>query len=104
MSTNASQREKRQQERDFAETLIETAPVIILVLDLEGRIVRVNRYFEELSGYRQKELQGKDWFAILVPEAERTRMRARFLELRFKKHLQGANSILLRDGQLRTIE
>ena len=33
-----------QKERNFAESLIEAASVIVLVLDLNGRIVRFNKY------------------------------------------------------------
>jgi hypothetical protein len=36
-------------ERDFAERLIDTAEVIVLVVDSEGRIVRYNAYMETLS-------------------------------------------------------
>jgi len=36
-------------ERDFIESLFNTAQVIILVLDVEGRIVRFNPYMESLS-------------------------------------------------------
>jgi PAS domain S-box-containing protein len=35
----------------FNELLIDTAQVIILVLDTEGRIQRINRYLETISGY-----------------------------------------------------
>jgi PAS domain-containing protein len=45
---------------DFAERLIETAQVIISVLDVSGRIVRFNRYMEEVSGYRLDEVRGRD--------------------------------------------
>lgn len=46
----------------FSESLIETARVIILVLDTQGRIVRFNSYMEKLVGYRVDEVKGKDWF------------------------------------------
>jgi len=103
MSTDVAQLEKLRRERDFAESLLETAQVIILVLDAEGRIVHFNRYFEELSGYRLEEVQGKDWFTIFVPEADRPRRRERFLDLCNKDQRQETNSILMRDGQHRTI-
>ncbi|MFP4422256.1 MAG: PAS domain S-box protein [Desulfococcaceae bacterium] len=57
-------------ERDFADGLVETAPTIILVLDMEGRIVRFNRFMENLCGRRLEEVKGADWFAtFLRPEA-----------------------------------
>ena len=48
-------------ERDFAESLIETAQAVVLVLDTRGRIVRYNPYTEELVGYPLEEIQGKNW-------------------------------------------
>jgi two-component system, LuxR family, sensor kinase FixL len=93
-----------QQDRDFTESLIETAQAIILVLDPEGRIVRFNRYLEELSGHSLPELRGRDWFVTFIPEAEQQSMRERFLQVLHKNRIRGANWIRLKDGQLRKIE
>ena len=65
-------------ERDFAESLVETAQAIVLVLDREGRILRFNRYFREISGYRPDEVRHRDWFATFLPEPERERQRELF--------------------------
>ena len=67
--------EALRQERDFAESLIETVQAIVVVLDAAGRIVRTNPYLEELAGYRQDEMRGKDWITTFVPERERPRRR-----------------------------
>ena len=67
--------EALRQERDFAESLIETAQAIVVVLDPAGRIVRSNPFWEELAGYPQDEMRGKDWFTTFVPERERPRRR-----------------------------
>ncbi len=61
-------------ERDFADSLIETAQVIVLVLDPQGRIVRFNPYLEGVLGYRLEELKGREWIAGFVPEHERERL------------------------------
>ena len=58
------------EQRDFAESLVETAQAVVLVLDLEGRILRFNRYLEELAGYRLEEVEGKDWFRHFLPPQE----------------------------------
>ena len=72
--------EALRQERDFAEGLIETAQAIVVVLDTAGRILRTNPYLEELSGYQQDELRGKDWFTTFVPERKRARRREIFAQ------------------------
>lgn len=67
-----------QRERDFAESLIETAHAIVLVLDTEGRIVRFNRYLEEVAGYTLPEVAGRNWFEVFSPERDQARMRSIF--------------------------
>lgn len=56
-------------ERDFAETLLNTAPAIILVLDMQGRILRVNRFIEKFLGHTFSSIPGKEWLeTLIVPE------------------------------------
>lgn len=57
-----------QSQRDFAESLIETAQSIVLVLDPDGKIVRFNSFMSELSGYDLEEVKGQDWFQTFVPK------------------------------------
>lgn len=93
------------EERDFAEGLIETAPVIVLILDREGRVVRYNRYMEELSGYRLDEIRGRDWFETFLPASERDAIRERFASALSGTRTQGGtNPIVTRDGAEREIE
>jgi PAS domain S-box-containing protein len=94
---------KRQ--RDFAASLIETAPVIVLLLDTSGAIQYVNAYFERLTDYRLDEIQGKDWISAFVPEPERDRIRALLLQAGKHTPTRGnVNPILTRSGQERQIE
>lgn len=54
--------------RNFAESLFNTAPGIVLILDTEGRIVRFNPYLEMVSGYSPDEVEGKYWVDVFSPE------------------------------------
>lgn len=54
-------------EKDFVESLIRTANVIIVGLDREGGIYMFNETAEKITGYKFSELKGKNWFEILVP-------------------------------------
>ena len=45
-------------ERDFVSAVLDTVASFVLVLDNEGRILRVNRAWEELTGYRLSEVHG----------------------------------------------
>ena len=40
-------------ERDFAESLVNTAQVVVMVLDTWGCVLRVNPFFEQLTGYKK---------------------------------------------------
>jgi PAS domain S-box-containing protein len=97
--------ETLRRERDFAESLIETAQVIVLVLDPEARIVRFNRYMEELSGYRLAEVQGRDWFTTFLPVRDYDRVRQVFDMAVGDMRVRGnINPIVIKDGSEREIE
>jgi PAS domain S-box-containing protein len=97
--------EALRRERDFAESLVETAQAIVLVLDAQGRIVRFNPFMEEISGYALAEVQGKDWFEAFVPEGERDRIRNLFLEAISCIQTRGnVNPIVTKDGRELEIE
>ena len=97
--------EALREERDFAETLIDTAQAIVLLLDQRGRIVRFNRYMEELSGYNIEEVRGKDWFSTFLPEDNREKIVERFQQSVNGLQTKGkVNSIITKDGKRYDIE
>ncbi len=105
MTERLEAREALRRERDFAESLIATAPVIILVLDSEGRIVRFNPFMAELTGYRLEEVKGKDWFNTFLPERDRAHIHAVFQDsISNQQPRDNVNPILTRTGQELLIE
>ncbi len=91
-------------ERDFARGLIEGAPAIVLVLDAQDRIVRFNRFAEDLSGYRTEEVLGRDYFETLVPERDRAAVRNLFHQTPTEPEPGGTiNPLLTRDGREREV-
>jgi PAS domain S-box-containing protein len=105
VSTRKRTEEALRRERDFAERLIETAPVIALVLDAEGRVVRFNPYMETLTGHRLEEVQGRDWFTTFLPERDRSRIRRVFEKALQNEQIVGnINPIVTRAGVEREIE
>ncbi len=94
-----------QQERDFAASLVDTAPVIILLLDTRGIIEYVNPYFERLTGYRLEEIRGKEWFSAFLPGRDQDRIRVLFDAAKRGVQVSGnVNPILTRSGQECEIE
>ena len=97
--------EALRKERDFAESLINTAQTIILLLDPEGRIVRFNPYMEKLSGYSLCEILGKDWFSTFLPPQDQLRMKSLFSKAIDDIQTRGnVNPIVTKDGRERIIE
>ncbi|MBV8266282.1 MAG: PAS domain S-box protein, partial [Planctomycetaceae bacterium] len=96
--------EALRQERDFAESLIETAQAIVVVLDTAGRIVRFNPYLGELAGYQQDEIRGKDWLTTFVPERDRPRRRGILSQIMAGATIRDlVNPIVTKSGRERTI-
>jgi PAS domain S-box-containing protein len=94
-----------QKEKYFAESLIETAQIIVLVLDTKGRIVRFNKFTEELTGYRLDEVQGKDWFKTFLPTQTRQKTRNIFINALSDIRTQGnIDDIVTKDGRNIPIE
>lgn len=92
-------------ERDFATGLVETAPVVVLVVDPEGRIQYVNPYFEQLSGFSLEEVRGKDWFGTMLPARDQERIRQLFRRALELETLKGIiNPIVTRSGEERMLE
>lgn len=88
----------------LTEQLLATAPALVWILDLEGKVVRFNAYFAENLGWKLGDVQGKDWFQHFVPDRDRERLRARFEEVIQADQLHGVvNRVLASDGSERQI-
>ena len=59
--------DRMSQERNYAQRLFETAEVLMLVLDLDFRVIRINAKGERLLGYSKDDLLGKSWCEHFVP-------------------------------------
>ena len=58
-----------QSERDFSNSLVQTAQAGLLVLDVDGKVLQINPFLEQLSGYTLEEVFQKDWFkTFLLPQ------------------------------------
>jgi PAS domain S-box-containing protein len=90
--------------KDFAENLIQTANAMVVGLDDSGNVRFVNQATERITGYTSKELEGRDWFEVIVPRdrypgvwAELERLLAGGLPRNFE------NPILTKSGEERYI-
>ena len=62
------QRDELSKERDFIAHLLDTAQVIVLTQNANGKIITLNAFGEMLTRYTEQELQGTSFLNILVSE------------------------------------
>ncbi len=85
-----------QRERDFVTAVVDTAPTLVYVVDLEGRIVRCNRACEEMTGYTLDEVKGLRFWEVVLPAEEDEEVRTHLRRvhageppLEFQSHVVG---------------
>src|SRR6266511_361249 len=59
--------EALRRERDFTETVLDTAGALVMVFDRTGRIVRFNDACERLTGYLEGDMVGRPVWHVLEP-------------------------------------
>ncbi len=84
------------------EELLDRAGVIMVVLDREGKILRVNEAGARLLGARPEELIGRDWFAEFVPPQREPELR-RVFSATLKGDTAHVNTVRSLTGEERTI-
>lgn len=59
--------EALRKEKDRAQTYLDTAAIMVLALDSEGCITKMNKKGHEILGYDDGELIGRNWFETCLP-------------------------------------
>ena len=91
-------------ERDRAQRYLDAPEVILLALDLEGRITLANRYACSILGWTAEELLGRDWIETCLPLRLRGALRKNFRDLIGGDLSVVENPVLTRSGEERLIE
>jgi diguanylate cyclase (GGDEF)-like protein/PAS domain S-box-containing protein len=65
-------------ERDLAQSYLDVARTVLLVLDIDGSVRLLNRYGHELLGFPAGSLVGCDWFETVLPPNTRAVVREQF--------------------------
>jgi PAS domain S-box-containing protein len=95
------------EERDRAQKYLDVAGVIIIVVDIEGRVRLINRRGCEILGYPAEEILGREWAADFVPSRVREDVERAFQALLagdLPGFEYGENPVLTRVGEERHIE
>ncbi|MCF6174377.1 MAG: PAS domain S-box protein [Victivallaceae bacterium] len=93
------------QTKEFAETLLETANVIIVTLDTDANIILFNGFAEKFTGYQKQEVIGKNWFELFIPKDNSTVIPEIFQDVlkEMPEVSSYENHILCRDGSARLV-
>jgi PAS domain S-box-containing protein len=94
------------EERDRAQSYLQVAEVMLLVLNERGTIQTINRKGAEILGYDDPApLIGRDWFELAVPAARRAEIRSEFARLISRNGTANSfeNTIRRNDGAERLI-
>ena len=96
--------DKLKQLRAYTDHLIQTANVMIVSLDTDGRVTHFNPAAEAITGYTISEVKERDWFEVLVPRDQYPEVYEEFNRL-----IQGGsprffeNPVVTKDGGERFI-
>jgi PAS domain S-box-containing protein len=78
--------EALQEERNVVSTILDTVGAMVVVLDLEGHIIRFNRACEQMTGYSFAEVEGKCIWSLLPVSEDAERFKASFQATCAKQH------------------
>lgn len=86
-------------------TFVEQSNVIVVILNRMGHVEYINPYFLRLTGFRENEVIGNDWFEFFVPTEQHYDVQSAFIEiLEFDFHSNYRNPIVTKYHEQRMIE
>ncbi|NDY41510.1 PAS domain S-box protein [Dissulfurirhabdus thermomarina] len=88
-----------QAERDRARRYVETAGVLLVALDLEGRVTFLNREARTVLGTGAEAVEGRDWIEDFLPPRRRETVRAIL-----RRVLEGGEAEYADEGPVRTLD
>jgi PAS domain S-box-containing protein len=91
-------------ERNFISSILDTASVLVMVLDTQGQIVRFNRACEQTTGYTGDEVLGRYFWQLFLAKQDQPSIQAIFEQIKLdKKTTEYETSWLTRDKNQRLI-
>lgn len=95
-----------QKQKESAQTYLEMAGSIIIVIDHDEKVTLVNKEGVAVLGYPEAEIVGKNWFENFVPKKDREKIRQVFhgiLQGDLNQLVHYENEILNKEGQFKLI-
>ncbi len=105
MTRRKLEEEAERLDQTFAEMLIEGAPTLVAVLDVDAKLLWCNRYVERITGYRVDEVVGVDAVEMFVVEEKHAVSRQHLRTLAAGMEAVGMTiPILTKEGNRREVE
>ncbi|MFI5211663.1 MAG: PAS domain S-box protein, partial [Ignavibacteria bacterium] len=97
--------EELYKEKNEKNNYLEIAGVVILVVDITGKIKLINKKGAEILGYKRSEIIGSNWFQKFVPKDSSKQIYSRFKQLMKGKEPESyfTNHILTKNNERRLI-
>ncbi|MCI0733567.1 MAG: SpoIIE family protein phosphatase [Methylococcaceae bacterium] len=70
-----------QEEKDFTENILDTSQALIIGVDAARHIILFNEYAQEITGWQNEEIGGRDFFEPFFPDGDKEKMEALFDEM-----------------------
>jgi PAS domain S-box-containing protein len=91
-------------QRQLADSVVESAEALILVVDDKGHVLRSNAYLHQISGYDVLDLRGHNWGDVLFSGEERPIAQRLVRDaIRLDSARSGELTLLTRDGDKRLV-
>jgi PAS domain S-box-containing protein len=91
--------------QNFLESVLNNLPALLVVLDVDGRIIFFNRHCEEVSGYASSDVQGRFLNEIFLLSEEKQEVQEAFEKLKQGLFpIDHQNAWLTKDGKTRQIQ
>ncbi|QSV53524.1 MAG: response regulator [Dolichospermum sp. UKL201] len=92
-------------ERNFISSVLDTASVLVMVLDDKGQIIRFNRACEQNTGYTCGEVLGRCFWQLFLTEKDQPSIQAIFEQIKLDKRPRESETYwITRDGRQRLID
>lgn len=97
---------KLREERNKAQQYLNIAGVIIMAINEKGMVSLINKKGCDVLGYQEKEIMGKNWYDLCVPEDIREERKERFKKVMAGEEAEAEdyeNIIITKSGEKRII-
>ena len=81
---------KLNDEKNLSDNILKNSAIVIFTWDLEGRITSFNPYGEEITGYKEEELIGRNWIDLFLFEEDKSKVEGLIKYIKTGKSLKNS--------------